>query len=109
MLTQNPIALHFSGHGFQNTKEFLGRDYLLRKNEGNYLLFETEDGEGELVSERKLSEFISQSNTNLEFVFVASCNSEPVGQIFLNAGAQHVICVRNGQEIADEAVIIFAR
>lgn len=39
---------------------------------------------------------MKQANSNLEFVFVASCNSEPVGEIFKNAGAKHVICVKNG-------------
>ena len=78
-------------------------------NEGNYLLFETEDGEGELVSEKQLQEFISSSNTNLEFVFVASCYSEFAGRIFSNAGAKHVICVKAGQEIADLAVITFSK
>jgi hypothetical protein len=66
-------------------------------SDGNYLLFESEDGEGELVSEKMLQEFIQSSNTNLEFVFVASCYSEFAGKIFLNAGAKHVVCVRSGQ------------
>ena len=60
------------------------------------MLFETEDGEGELVSEKTLSEFMQSSNTKLEFVFVASCYSEFAGKIFLNAGAKHVICVKSG-------------
>lgn len=48
-----------------------------------------------------LHDFISASNTNLEFVFVATCYSEFAGKIFLNAGAKHVICVKQGQQIAD--------
>ena len=72
-------------------------------------MFETEDGEGELVSERMLQEFIKSSNTHLEFVFVASCYSEFAGRIFLNAGAKHVICVKAGFEIADLAVITFSK
>ena len=42
-------------------------------------------------------------------MFVASCYSEFAGKIFLNAGAKHVICIREGQRIADEAVITFSR
>jgi len=42
-------------------------------------------------------------------VFVASCYSEFAGKIFLNAGARHVICVKGGQQIADQAVITFSK
>ncbi|CDW71451.1 UNKNOWN [Stylonychia lemnae] len=109
ILAQNPLALHFSGHGIENNKENFGRRFKQRQADGNYLLFETEDGEGELVSEKTLSEFIHSSNTKLEFVFVASCYSEFAGKIFLNAGAKHVICVKSGQQIADLAVITFSK
>jgi len=56
-----------------------------------------------------LQDFIQSSNTNLEFVFVASCYSEFAGRIFLNAGAKHVVCVKSGQQIADLAVITFSK
>jgi hypothetical protein len=70
------MAFHFSGHGILNTEKNFGRKhYMLRKDEGNYLLFEKLDGEGELVSEKTLKELITYSNINLEFVFVASCHS----------------------------------
>ena len=69
------MAFHFSGHGILNNEENFGRTHKLRKDEGNYLLFETEEGEGELVSEKTLRELINASNANLEFVFVASCYS----------------------------------
>jgi len=53
------------------------------------------------VDERQLQEIISRSNTDLEFVFVASCYSEFAGKVFLNAGARHVVCVKKGNTIAD--------
>ena len=31
--------------------------------------------------------------TELQFVYVASCHSEQVGKIFLEAGIPHVICI----------------
>lgn len=89
------MAFHFSGHGILNNEKNFGRNYILRKNEGNYLLFENEDGEGELVSEKTLKQLILKSNTNLEFVFVASCHSQFAGEIFRNAGAKHVICIQS--------------
>ncbi len=103
------MALHFTGHGLENNQETFGKYYKHRVTDGNYLLFETDDGEGELVSERMLREFINSSNTNLEFVFVASCYSEFAGKIFLNAGSKHVIYVKQGQQIADLAVITFSK
>ena len=90
------MALHFSGHGIENKPNIIGKNYALNRDVKNYLLFETQDGDGELVSDKVLSEQIKFSNSTLEFVFVASCYSENVGAIFLNAGARHVICVRAG-------------
>jgi hypothetical protein len=40
---------------------------------------------------------------------VAACKSEFVGKIFQLVGAKHVICVREGCEILDQAVLIFTK
>jgi hypothetical protein len=104
-----PLAFHFTGHGILNNKENLGRSFMFRKDEGNFLLFETEDGEGMLVSEKTLIDLCNSSKVKLEFVFVASCHSEFAGKIFLNAGAKHVICVKQSESIADLAVITFSK
>ena len=40
---------------------------------------------------------------------MASCYSEFAGKVFFNAGARHVICVKKGNTIADEAVIEFSK
>jgi hypothetical protein len=43
-LTENPCALHFSGHGIENCKENFGKESALIKNEGNFLIFEDSEG-----------------------------------------------------------------
>lgn len=45
----------------------------------------------------------------LKLVFVASCHSETTGRIFAEAGACHVICVRDDYTIMDEACHEFVR
>ena len=47
--------------------------------------------------------------SSLKFVFIATCHSEFAGEIFHNAGVDHVICVKQGNTIMDEAAIFFAR
>lgn len=47
------------------------------------------------------------SNCQLEFVVVATCHSEFVGKIFLEAGARHVICIKQSKEVSDQAVLTF--
>jgi hypothetical protein len=46
---------------------------------------------------------------DLELVVVAACKSEFVGRMFQNAGAHHVICIREGAEILDKSVLIFTK
>ena len=79
------------------------------KDDGDFLLFETEYCEGELVSSKQLRKLIKQYGVKLDLVFVAACKSEFVGRIFQQAGARHVICVREGAEVLDKAVLIFAK
>lgn len=43
-LTECPIALHFSGHGIENNKQNFGKDSLALKDEGNFLIFEDQEG-----------------------------------------------------------------
>ena len=52
------MAFHFTGHGIRNTPENFGQRYKLQTQEGNFLLFEKEDGEGELLSENSLRDLI---------------------------------------------------
>jgi len=50
---------------------------------------------------------ILSTKCELEFVVVATCHSEFVGRIFLEAGAKHVICIRHSEEVQDKAIITF--
>ena len=45
----------------------------------------------------------------LDVVFVAACDSEFVGKIFLKCGARHVICVKTGEYVLDDASIEFTQ
>ena len=49
-LRDNPIGLHFSGHGFQNTESLYQGDqkgWLKYKGKGDVLIFENENGASE--------------------------------------------------------------
>jgi len=48
-------------------------------------------------------------NAPLKFVFLASCHSEFAGFLFHFAGVEHVICVKQNEEIYDKAAIALAR
>jgi len=103
---ENPMALHFSGHGVKNTEENFGRS---RLDEGDFLVFEDSHGVAHFVSCTELGRIIATSRCSLEFVFVASCHSSLVGDIFKNAGAKHVICIKRDEKILDDASITFAK
>jgi hypothetical protein len=53
-LTQDPVVLHFSGHGVRNCKEDIGVEAILREGEGDMLVFEDSMCRGILVSEKAL-------------------------------------------------------
>ena len=107
MINKNPRILHISCHGIKNCVNSMGLNFEDMKEEGHFLLFESPSGEGELVSSKKLKELISQVMPNLDVVFVAACDSEFVGKIFLKCGAKHVICVKKDHYVLDEAAIVF--
>jgi hypothetical protein len=109
MMKKKPRALHISCHGIKNRPETVGRDFQQFKDDGDFLLFENQWAEGQLVSKKQLSKVIRYYLPTLDLVFVAACKSEFVGQIFQLAGAKHVICVREGAEILDEAVLVFTK
>ncbi|CAI2377825.1 unnamed protein product [Moneuplotes crassus] len=109
VLTDGPIALHFSGHGIQNTKKDIGLEYINNKHKGNILLLEDEQCMSHYLYETELKKMIERAQINLEVVFVSSCHSEFAGEVFLNAGAKHVICIKQSEEIADKASLCFSR
>lgn len=47
--------------------------------------------------------------SSLKFVFIATCHSEFAGEIFHNAGVDHVICVRQKDTLLDDAAIFFTK
>ena len=50
ILQRKPCGLHFSGHGIQNNYESVGDYHYEHKEEGDFLLFETEKGDSQLIS-----------------------------------------------------------
>jgi hypothetical protein len=104
---RRPLGIHFSGHGILNNFESVGDYHAQVKDEGDFLLFETDDGDSQLVSRNQLKQLMEKTQAELDFVFVASCHSEFVGRIFLEAGVKHVICIDYNFEVEDDAVMTF--
>lgn len=44
----------------------------------------------------------------LKLVFVSSCHSKAIGEVFIQAGVAHVVCVRCDDQVLDEASSMFA-
>jgi hypothetical protein len=107
VLQEKPLGIHFSGHGLRNTFEEVGEYHYLHKEDGDFLLLETIEGDSQLVSRKQLQQLIEASNAELLFVIVATCHSEFVGRIFAQVGAKFVICIDQEMEVADDAVINF--
>ena len=76
MLNKQPRVLHISCHGIANNKLSMGVNFADMRAEGDFLLFENDSGQGELVSQLKLKNLFKKSDLNLDLVFVAACNSE---------------------------------
>ena len=55
---------------------------LMQEEDMRNLLFETENGDGKLISQRELSKILKQAITKIKVVFVAACMSQFVGKIF---------------------------
>ena len=107
-LTDNPVGLHFSGHGIKSGQPNIGDDFYRFPNDdrtlSHCLLFEKDDGDSQYVTPRMLS--LCKS---LKFVFMATCHSEFAGEIFKEAGVEHVICINKNYEISDQAAIYFSK
>jgi hypothetical protein len=63
VLTENPMALHFSGHGIENSAANFGREAILLKDEGHFLVFEDEVGCARYISEKCLTQLLEASGT----------------------------------------------
>lgn len=98
-LSKNPYILHFIGHGIK-TSHFPKKE--------DYLVLENDDGSGQLISSAKLKMIIDVCNAKLDTVFLSSCYSESEADVFLNAGANHVICIQRDKKVTDQACISFS-
>jgi hypothetical protein len=80
-LEDHPILLHLSLHCGDG---------------GQYLLFEDEHGGAHPVSLKELRGMLAATGgaERLGLVFLHACCSDLAGQVFIEAGAQHVICCR---------------
>ena len=109
MLIRKPKALHICCHGITNNASTFTTDHSLYKEEGDFLLFETICGGGELVSSKRLKKLIRAQCVHFDLVFLAVCNSESIGEIFQESGAKHVICIKKGKKVLDEAALTFTK
>jgi hypothetical protein len=96
-------ALHYSGHGVKDAVTFetgLSRD-------GD----PTRAAEMHAVKGRELQKLIVATNVtrHLKFVFVSACHSESVGQCFVDAGVDHVVCIDTDYGVLDTAAKVFCR
>jgi len=103
-LNEMPVALHFAGHGMKNTA--FGTESIY---DGDFLVFEDEFGKAQYVSCKILKEILRTCPRQPEFVFVSSCHSRLVGDVFKAAGAKHVICVKRSEKVLDEVAVLFAQ
>ena len=107
MLSENPKILHISCHGLKiELKTGFYRDKEKTEKE-NCLLFEKENGEGHLINSKHLNRSIKKQLPDLDVIFLAACNSEFAGKIFLKCGAKHVICIKKDKEGRDDVAVEF--
>ena len=104
-----PSVLHFSGHGIENTRENVGDDYLFSSHKGDILLLENESGMSDYYYKNELKMLLEIWKYNFEVVFVSSCHSQFAGQVFLESGAKHVICIKQDEKILDKASLLFSK
>ncbi|RLN95106.1 hypothetical protein BBJ28_00000095 [Nothophytophthora sp. Chile5] len=50
----------------------------------------------------------STVNGTLKLVFVSSCDSKEIGEVFIQAGVAHVVCVRSEGKVLDETSAMFS-
>ena len=74
---------------------------------GDALVMETSDCLANYLHADDLKERILKYDSKLDFVFIATCHSEFAAKIFLDAGAKHVIGIKQKDTVRDDAVITF--
>jgi len=103
-LNEGPTILHFAGHGLTN------RVFSQNKSkEGDFLVFEDERGKAHYVSCLELKKILGSLNKQPELVFVSSCHSRLVGEVFRAAGAKHVVCVKRSEQMLTKVAQLFSK
>ena len=82
MLQENPRILHISCHGLKLDLKSVQYDKEKVEKE-NVLVFEKENGEGDLINSKLLNKMIWDKTPDLDVIFLAACDSEFAGRIFL--------------------------
>lgn len=110
VLNAKPRVLHLSAHGVIMIGKFEeDKDYVISPSfREYYILFENEMGCGNHVHPKALADLLAKHQSLPEVVFVSSCHSKYIGQVFLAAGALHVICVDRLEAIAEDVATFFA-
>ena len=96
-LKDQPIALHFSGHGVRESED------------SSHLIFENAEGKVEKVSLEDMKTMLSKQIVPIKFIFISACHSEKIGILFYQAGVKHVICIRHKMPVIDHASIAFTK
>lgn len=103
-LNEGPTILHFAGHGLTN------RVFSQNKSkEGDFLVFEDDRGKAHYVSCMELKKILGSLNKQPELVFVSSCHSRLVGEVFRAAGAKHVVCVKRSEQMLTRVAQLFSK
>ena len=105
-----PVVVHFTGHGEKNNEDFFGWGFYPYKERGsNMLILESDtDGMCNYFFLNELREFLKEVKKVPELVYVSSCFSEPIGEVFKQAKVRHVICIDKKHAIGDHTSIYLA-
>ncbi|CAI2383863.1 unnamed protein product [Moneuplotes crassus] len=109
MLANNPYVLHFSGHGVTTHFELLNNQKPENGHNGDYLIIEDEYCGGYEMNCNMLKSLLEKAKININVAVVLSCHSQFIGEMFLKAGVEHVICVGSKYKVQDNACIKFAK
>jgi len=111
-LNDQPLGVHFSMHGFSQKAAKKANDLtgVFDQKEGDFLLFENENGTANFFYQKKVEEFMKKFVVKKpDFLVINACMSEKVGEAFRDAGIGHVVCVKADCYQDDQAAIIFSR
>lgn len=85
-------ALHFTCHGYPE-----------------YICLEDGSGGVQLLTVDELRELVSAGSEEVRLVVVSACYSRSVGEAFVKAGVQHVVCCQMGTTFLDDSAMQFSR